>query len=272
MVAGEDNPGDTPAPARKGLEGRAKNFIELVDVHKAIGNQQILRGVDLAVAEGETLVVLGYSGAGKSVMLRHFLGLIAPDSGKVIVDGVDVAALPENKLAPTRKKIGMLFQNGALFDSMNVLRNVAFPLRERGERQQKVLDQKAYAALELVGLHEHGEKMPVELSGGMRKRVALARAIITEPQCILYDEPTAGLDPVAADSIDHLIRRLKKTLGVTSVVVTHDMQSATKIADRVAMLMDGQIYFFGTPDELMASRDPLLKNFVDGNSGESSST
>ena len=253
-----------------GLEGRFKKFIEFVNVHKSIGEQKILRGVDLSVREGETLAVLGYSGAGKSVMLRHVLGLMKPDSGQVIVDGIEITTLPENKLAPTRIKCGMLFQNGALFDSMNVARNVAFPLRERGERSAKVLDEKVRAALARVGLEEHLEKMPVELSGGMKKRIALARAIITEPRCILYDEPTAGLDPVAADSIDHLIRRLSRTLGVTSVVVTHDMKSARLIADRVAMLRDGQIYFYGTPAELLASEDPVLKDFVEGRSGESS--
>ncbi len=262
--------GEDEGSEADGLAGRVKHFIELVGVHKSIRDQPILRGVDLAVAESETLVVLGYSGSGKSVMLRHILGLMRPDSGKVIVDGVDVAGLPEKALGSTRKKVGMLFQNGALFDSMNVARNVAFPLRERGVRQHNVLDEKVHEALELVGLAEHSQKMPVELSGGMKKRVALARAIITQPQCILYDEPTAGLDPIAADSIDHLIRRLKKTLGVTSVVVTHDMKSTRHVADRVAMLMDGRIYFYGTPDELVASKDPVLRNFVEGNSGETS--
>jgi phospholipid/cholesterol/gamma-HCH transport system ATP-binding protein len=164
----------------------------------------------------------------------------------------------------------MLFQSGALFDSMNVAHNVAFPLRERGERNQKTLDEKVHHSLELVGLAEHMQKMPVELSGGMKKRVALARAIITKPQCILYDEPTAGLDPIAADSIDHLIRRLSRTLGVTSVVVTHDMKSTLFIADRVAMLREGKIYFYGSPQELVSSKDPVLVNFVEGRSGESS--
>ena len=247
-----------------------KNFIEFIGVHKRIREQEILRGVSFEVREGETLAVLGYSGAGKSVMLRHVLGLIRPDSGKIVVDGVDVASLPEKHLGPTRAQVGMLFQNGALFDSMNVARNVAFPLRERGERSQKVIDAKVVESLEMVGLEEHVNKMPVELSGGMKKRVALARAIITQPRCILYDEPTAGLDPVAADSIDHLIRRLKRSLGVTSVVVTHDMKSAKFIADKVAMLREGKIYFYGTPADLMASEDTVLKDFVEGRSGESS--
>ena len=227
--------------------GKTQNFIEFVDVHKKIREQPILRGVNFGVGEGETLVVLGYSGAGKSVMLRHILGLMKPDAGKILVDGVDVASLPEKKLAPTRKKVGMLFQNGALFDSMDVAGNVAFPLRERGEDNPKVLDQKVLHSLELVGLEDHLEKMPVELSGGMKKRIALA-----------------------ADSIDHLIRRLKQRLGVTSVVVTHDMKSARHIADHVAMLRDGEIYFYGTPDELMASEDPVLQDFVEGRSGETS--
>lgn len=247
-----------------------KNFIEFDQVYKRIGEEEILRGVSLKVREGDTLAVLGYSGAGKSVMLRHVLGLMKPDSGRVIVDGVDVAALPEKALAPTRKKVGMLFQGGALFDSMTVGRNVAFPLRERGVHDAKTIRERVMRALELVGLEEHLEKMPVQLSGGMRKRVALARAIITEPRCILYDEPTAGLDPVASDSIDHLIRRLKRTLGVTSMVVTHDMKSARLIADQVAMLREGKIYFLGTPQALMESEDPALKDFVEGRSGDTS--
>lgn len=263
----EPEPG---AVGRPGLEGRLKSFIEFDRVYKKIGEQEILRGVSLKVHEGDTLVVIGYSGAGKSVMLRHVLGLMKPDSGRVVVDGVDVAALPEKALASTRRKIGMLFQNGALFDSMSVARNVAFPLQERGMIGSKEINEKVEQSLELVGLAEHMKKMPVELSGGMRKRVALARAIISEPRCILYDEPTAGLDPVAADSIDHLIRRLKRKLGVTSLVVTHDMKSARFIADQIAMLRDGQIYFYGTPQALLASDDPVLKNFVDGKSGETS--
>jgi phospholipid/cholesterol/gamma-HCH transport system ATP-binding protein len=267
-----DRDKDDGAGARTlpGLEARVKNFIEFDGVYKQIGGQEILRGVTLKVREGDTLAVLGYSGAGKSVMLRHVLGLMKPDSGRVIVDGVDVAALPEKALAPTRRKVGMLFQGGALFDSMTVARNVAFPLRERGVHDAKTIREKVQRSLELVGLEEHLEKMPVQLSGGMRKRVALARAIITEPRCILYDEPTAGLDPVAADSIDHLIRRLKRTLGVTSMVVTHDMKSARLIADQVAMLRDGQIYFLGTPQALVASEDPVLSDFVEGRSGETS--
>lgn len=255
---------------RGGLVAKEKPFVEFSAVHKRIGNQEILRGIDLVVRAGETLTVVGHSGSGKSVMLRHVLGLMKPDSGQVVVDGVDVAALPEKELAPTRKKIGMLFQNGALFDSMNVARNVAFPLRERGELNSGLIEEKVRHALELVGLEQHLEKMPVELSGGMKKRIALARAIITEPRCILYDEPTAGLDPIAADSIDHLIRRLKRTLGVTSIVVTHDMKSARLISDHVAMLREGRIYFYGTPEEFVDSADPVLRNFVEGRSGESS--
>ena len=258
------------AELKTGLEARVKNFIEFEDARKRIGEQEILRGVSLTVQTGTTVAVLGASGAGKSVMLRHILGLMRPDSGRIIVDGTDVACLPEKELGPTRKKVGMLFQNGALFDSMDVEANVAFPLKERGERNRKVLEERVHHSLQLVGLEAHKSKMPVELSGGMKKRIALARAIITEPECILYDEPTAGLDPIAADSIDHLIRRMSKTLGVTSVVVTHDMKSARFIADKVAMLRDGLIYFTGTPNELVASDDPVLRDFVEGRSGESS--
>ncbi|MGI9240328.1 MAG: ABC transporter ATP-binding protein [Verrucomicrobiales bacterium] len=265
-----DNRQTRPAAARPSLEGRLKSFIEFEGVHKQLGEQKVLRGVSLKVTEGDTLAVIGYSGAGKSVMLRHVLGLMKPDAGRVVVDGVDVAPLGEKELAPTRRKVGMLFQNGALFDSMNVERNVAFPLRELHQDDAKTVREKVRESLELVGLGEHLKKMPIELSGGMRKRVALARAIITEPRCILYDEPTAGLDPVAADSIDHLIQRLKRKFGVTSLVVTHDMKSARLIADQIAMLRDGEIYFHGTPQMLVASDDPVLKNFVEGRSGDSS--
>lgn len=245
------------------------HFIEVSGLHKRLGDQDVLRGVDLRIRRGECLVVLGQSGEGKSVLLKHLMGLITPDSGSIKVDGEEIVGLSERRMSPVRKKLGILFQDGALFDSMTVAENVAFPLKEGGIRRIDLLLEKARAALEVVGLEAHMEKMPINISGGMRKRVALARAIVTEPRCILYDEPTAGLDPIVADSIDHLIRRLQRKYQATSIVVTHDMKSMFHIADRVAYLRSGSIYFLGTPDELRASTDPAIRNFVEGRSEDS---
>ena len=242
----------------------ARKFIEVRDLVKSIGTQEVLRGVSLDVYAGETLVIIGASGVGKSVLLKHILGLMRPDSGSVEVDGVCISSLPERKLMKVRKKLGILFQDGALFDSLNVERNVWFPLREAGLRDRKKLRQRALETLEVVGLEKHLHKMPIELSGGMRKRVGLARAIITKPACVLYDEPTSGLDPIVADSINHLIRHLQRQLAVTSVVVTHDMKSVYHVADRVAYLLGGRIHFLGTPEELRASKDPQVEDFIEG--------
>jgi len=233
---------------------------------QTIGGQEILRGFSLKVYEGETLVLLGRSGGGKSVFLRHLIGLMQPVSGTVMVDNQNISQLKERELVRVRHSMGMLFQNGALFDSMTVADNVAFPLRERGETDEEVVAQKVQTALQMVDLHGQQSKMPVNLSGGMRKRVALARALINQPRCMLYDEPTAGLDPIVADSIDLLIRRLQRKLGVTSVVVTHDMKSTFTIADHVALLHEGRCYFYGTCDQLRASTDPVIRDFVEGRS------
>ena len=240
--------------------------IEVEGLHKRLGRQEVLRGVDLEVKPGETMVVIGNSGGGKSVLLKHLMGLMRPDRGAVRIDGQDIASLNEREMAPYRKKVGILFQNGALFDSMTVGRNVAFPLIEAGERDKSVLKEKVAAALEVVSLKGQESKMPVNLSGGMRKRVALARAIITNPSCILYDEPTAGLDPIVSDSINQLIRHLQSSLGVTSIVVTHDMKSVFHIADRVAYLREGRIYFLGTSEQLRSSEDENIQDFVEGRS------
>jgi len=236
------------------------------DLKQKIGRQEILRGFDLDVHAGETLVLLGKSGGGKSVFLRHLIGLMKPISGQIIFEGQDIVPLNERQLEPVRRKIGMLFQDGALFDSLTVFENVAFPLQERGEKDRKVIKQKVHDSLALVNMNGHETKMPVNLSGGMRKRVALARAIISPPQVILYDEPTAGLDPIVSDSINKLIRRLQKQLKVTSIVVTHDMISCRHIADRVALLNEGKRYFYGTVQDLDSSTDPVIRNFVDGRS------
>ena len=235
---------------------------------QTLGGQQILRGFSLKVYEGETLVLLGRSGGGKSVFLRHLIGLMQPVSGSILVDGRNIVALKEREMASVRRSMGMLFQNGALFDSMSVGDNVAFPVRERGETDESVVAAKVEGALRMVDLHGQQQKMPVNLSGGMRKRVALARALVNEPRCMLYDEPTAGLDPIVADSIDLLIRRLQRKLGVTSIVVTHDMKSTFTSADHVAFLHQGKCYFYGTCDQLRASTDPVIRDFVEGRSHE----
>lgn len=233
---------------------------------QTIGGQEILRGFSLKVYQGETLVLLGRSGGGKSVFLRHLIGLMQPVSGTVTVGQEVISGLQERELAKVRRSMGMLFQNGALFDSLTVADNVAFPLRERGETDETIVTAKVGEALQMVDLAGHEAKMPVNLSGGMRKRVALARALVNQPRCMLYDEPTAGLDPIVADSIDLLIRRLQRKLGVTSIVVTHDMKSTFTIADHVALLHEGRCYFYGTCDQLRASTDPVIRDFVEGRS------
>jgi phospholipid/cholesterol/gamma-HCH transport system ATP-binding protein len=233
---------------------------------KSIGRQEILRGIDLTVSKGETLVIIGRSGGGKSVLLKHLIGLMQPDAGEIWIDGQNIIGLSERKLAAIRRKVGILFQGGALFDSMTVEENIAFPLREAGERNPKVIGEKVAEILEVIELEGEQKKMPVNLSGGMKKRVGLARSIIRRPTCVLYDEPTAGLDPVVSDSINRLIRRLQQRFHVTSIVVTHDMKSAFHIADHIAYLHEGRIYFYGTPQELQVSSDPLLQDFLLGRS------
>ena len=246
----------------------ANSMIFVSNLTKQIGAQQILRGIDLEVSAGETLVLIGRSGSGKSVLLKHLIGLMTPTSGEVWIEGRQIIGLKERELLPIRKRVGMMFQSGALFDSMTVYDNVAFPLREAGECDATAIREKVTEALDLVELTGHEQKMPVNISGGMKKRVALARVIINRPACVLYDEPTAGLDPIVSDSIDHLIRRLQKRFGVTSIVVTHDMKSATFIADKIAYIHEGLIYFSGSPAELLASQDPLIQDFIHGRSGE----
>jgi phospholipid/cholesterol/gamma-HCH transport system ATP-binding protein len=244
----------------------ADPLISVRDLVQKIEHQEILRGFTLDIFKGETLVLLGKSGGGKSVFLRHLIGLMKPVSGEILFEGRDIGGMNERELVPIRRKIGMLFQDGALFDSMNVYDNVAFPLREHGEKNERSVRQKVNEALELVNMGGHDRKMPVNLSGGMRKRVALARAIISPPQVILYDEPTTGLDPIVSDSINRLIRRLQKQLSVTSIVVTHDMITCYQVADRVALLNEGRRHFYGTLDELRSTQDGIVRDFVDGRS------
>ena len=243
-------------------------MISVRQLTKTLGPQPVLRGVDLEIENGRTCVVLGRSGSGKSVLLKHLIGLLQPTSGEVWVEGEEITHLPERKLGGIRKKIGMLFQSGALFDSMNVAENLAFPLREAGVKNEREIGERVAEALEMVDLAGEQKKMPEKLSGGMRKRVGLARTIIGRPACLLYDEPTTGLDPIASDSINHLIRRLQKRLQVTSVVVTHDMKTAFTTADRIAFLHEGRIYFDGTAEALRASRDPVITDFIEGRSGD----
>ena len=241
----------------------------MIAVHglvKTIGAQEILRGIDLNVPRGETLAIIGRSGGGKSVLLKHLVGLMKPDAGEIWIEGQNIIDMSERHLASIRQKVGILFQGSALFDSMTVAENIAFPLREAGERNSKVLRTKVSEILEVMELSGEEEKMPVNLSGGMKKRVGLARSIIRQPSCILYDEPTSGLDPVVSDSINRLIRRLQRRFGVTSIVVTHDMKNAFDVADRIAYLHEGRIYFHGTPDELRQSTDNLIQDFLIGRS------
>jgi phospholipid/cholesterol/gamma-HCH transport system ATP-binding protein len=241
-------------------------MIAVRSLAKKIGEQEILRGVDLEVARGETLAIIGRSGGGKSVLLKHLVGLMEPDAGEIWVEGQNIIGLTERQLGAVREKIGILFQGAALFDSMTVAENIAFPLREAGERNPKVLREKVREMLDVVELEGQEEKMPESLSGGMKKRVGLARSIVRRPSCVLYDEPTSGLDPVVSDSINRLIRRLQKRLGMTSVVVTHDMKSAFDVANHVAYLHEGRIYFYGTPNQLQQTSDPILQDFLLGRS------
>ena len=241
-------------------------MIAVRSLRKKIGQQEILRGIDLEVATGKTLAIIGRSGGGKSVLLKHLVGLMQPSAGEIWIQGQNIIGMSERQLGEIRKKIGILFQSGALFDSMTVEENIAFPLREAGERDPKVLRAKVAEMLNVMEMEGQGDKMPESLSGGMKKRVGLARSIIRRPSCVLYDEPTSGLDPVVADSINRLIRRLQQRFGMTSVVVTHDMKSAFDVADRIAYLHEGRIYFNGTASQLQQSTDPIIQDFLLGRS------
>ncbi len=239
-------------------------FVRFQDVHKAFGPKRVLEGITFDIRRGETMVVLGGSGSGKSVLIRHIIGLHRPDRGHVIVDGEDIVGYDEDELIPVRKKVAMLFQGGALFDSMNVLENIAYGLREHTDLEDAAIREIVRAKLALVELEGVEELMPSELSGGMKKRVALARSIAMDPRCILYDEPTTGLDPVTARTINELLRNLQARLQVTSVVVTHDIESAFFVGDRIGFLYEGTMGFVGTVEEAKASREPRLRHFLTG--------
>ncbi len=238
--------------------------IEVVDLHKSFDNNHVLRGVNLAVRKGESMVVIGGSGVGKSVLIKCIIGLLKPDSGSIGVDGQEITSLKEASLYEIRKKFGMLFQAGALFDSLSVWENVGFGLKQHSSLSVEEIKAIAVEKLRLLGLRNVEDLMPSELSGGMRKRVSLARAIAMEPEILLYDEPTTGLDPIMADAINDLIVQMRKKLRVTSIAITHDMVSAYKIADRIAMLYEGRIIEVGTPKQIRESSNAIVQQFIQG--------
>ncbi len=244
----------------------SKIKIRVVNLHKSFSDNHVLRGVDLEVREGESMVVIGGSGSGKTVLIKCIIGLIEPDDGRIYVDDLEITSLSEKKMNEVRKKFGMLFQWGALFDSMTVWENVGFGLRQKGHLRDEEIKRIAIEKLALVGLKDIENLMPSELSGGMKKRVSLARAIATEPEILLYDEPTTGIDPIMADAINDLILQMKEKLNVTSIAITHDMKSAYKIGDRIAMLFQGRIIEVGTPDEIRNSSNPVVQQFIEGRS------
>lgn len=239
-------------------------MIELRVLHKSFNDHYVLRGVNLNVKKGESLVVIGGSGSGKSVLLKHIIGLLKPDSGAVIVDASDLSLMDEDGLNEIRKKFGMLFQSAALFDSMSVWENVGFGLKRHTHMTDQEIKETAVEKLKMVGLVGVEDQMPSSLSGGMRKRVGLARAIAMKPEILLYDEPTTGLDPIMADAINDLIIKMREELDVTSVTITHDMKSAYKIADTIAMLYNGVIIATGTSEEMQNSADPFVRQFIEG--------
>jgi len=240
------------------------SMIDIEDLHKRFNSKVVLAGLSLTIEHGETMVVIGGSGTGKSVLLKHVIGLMTPDQGRVLVEDQEVGKLDEARLTELRKKFGMLFQGAALFDSLSVWENVGFGLTQHTSLSAREVREAAREKLALVGLKGVEDLMPAELSGGMKKRVGLARAIAHDPQIMLYDEPTTGLDPIMADVINELIIHLKEQLKVTSIAITHDMTSAYKIADRIAMLYEGRILEVGTPEEIRESANPVVRQFITG--------
>ena len=239
-------------------------MIEVSQIKKSFGDQVVLNSVSFSVKEGESVAIIGRSGTGKSVLIKHLVGLLSPDEGSVRVDGQDLVGMTERQLLGVRQKFGMLFQSAALFDSMSVHDNIAFPLRRSGVTEIAEIDRRVEQVLGLVELPGVGGKMPSELSGGMQKRVGLARAIVHRPQIILYDEPTTGLDPVVADSIDQLMMRVRDHYKVTSIVITHDMRCARRMGQRIIYLRDGQVYLDALADEVFNSNDPQVARFIRG--------
>jgi len=242
--------------------GAAPPMIEVVDLHKSFGGHEVLKGINLEVPPASTLVILGGSGSGKTVLMKHMIGLLKPDRGKVIVDGEDIVPMDERDLERVRRKFGMVFQGAALFDSMTVYENVSFALREHTNLSEEEIRKKVREKLGIVGLQNVEERYPAELSGGMRKRVGLARAIVLDPKIVLYDEPTTGLDPITTDYVDDMILTAKRELQVTQVVISHDIASSFKVADKVAFLFQGKIVAEGAPRELRRNPHPELQHFL----------
>ena len=249
-------------PGRPASGDEAK--IELVDLSKSFGGKVVLDGLRMSIAEGESVVLVGPSGTGKSVLLKHIIGLIRPDSGKVVIDGTDLWSLPEKELNAFRRRFGMSFQEGALFDSMSVYDNIAFPLKRQAKKGAAEIRDRVAECLELVHLEGVDKKKPAELSGGMRRRVGFARAIALEPEILLFDEPTTGLDPIMTDIIDETIVEMRERLRSTTVTITHSMESARKIGDRIALIFEGKIVASGPPEEFLKSDDPMVRQFVEG--------
>lgn len=239
-------------------------MIEVVDLYKSFDSKQVLQGVNLEVNRGESMVVIGGSGSGKSVLIKNIIGIMTPDKGSVLIENVDITKIKENELNEVRKKFGMLFQGSALFDSLSVWENVGFGLRQHTKMSDKEIKEISSEKLRMVGLVGIEDLMPSDLSGGMRKRVGLARAIAMNPEILLYDEPTTGIDPIMADVINELIIEMKKKLKVTSIAITHDIVSAYKIADKIAMLYNGEIIEIGTPEEIKNTKNPVVKQFITG--------
>jgi phospholipid/cholesterol/gamma-HCH transport system ATP-binding protein len=248
------------------MEKNSPIKIRVINLHKSFSENQVLRGVDLEVRQGESMVVIGGSGSGKTVLIKCIIGLIRPDEGEIYVDGLEITSLSEKKMNEVRKKFGMLFQWGALFDSMSVWENVGFGLRRQRNLKDQEIRKIASEKLGLVGLKNVEDLMPSELSGGMKKRVSLARAIAMEPEILLYDEPTTGIDPIMADAINELIIQMREQLRVTSIAITHDMKSAYKIGDRIAMLFQGKIIEVGNPEEIKNSSNSVVQQFIQGKS------
>ncbi len=237
-------------------------FVFFDEVYKSFDGREVLRGLTLVIREGEALVILGGSGTGKTVALKHIVGLISPERGSIYVNGHDISDYNEDQFLSVRRQVGFLFQGGALFDSMTVFDNVAFPLREHTNLDENQIDEKVHEKLKLVGLEGVDWMMPSNLSGGMRRRVALARAIILEPRALLYDEPTTGLDPITTRWVSKLMRNIHEDLKITSVIVTHNIQSAMDVADRIAFLYRGRIKFVGTPEEILNCGDHIVQEFL----------
>lgn len=239
-------------------------MIKIIDLYKSFNGQKVLEGVNLTISNKEVVTIMGKSGGGKSVLIKHLIGLLMPDKGSILIDGVDITRLDQKELDKIREKLGVLFQGGALFDSLTVYGNVAFPLKEKTKLNKKEIRERVIQALEDVGLRGIGSKYPAELSGGMKKRVALARALITEPTIVLFDEPTTGLDPVITSSIHKLIRTTHEKYGYTGVIISHEVPEIFEITDKVAMLHNGVIVETGTPDEIKNSSNPAVRQFITG--------